>query len=404
MWRSRFHSQKGSTLALAIILFLMVSILAIAAAAIAQGEIRQVVADEKSQKAYYVARSVTETTARWIEANFSNRAEIVKVVPESGADAPLTVTSDLNGVPYTLTVARSTTNSQIILIETRASVDGVGNYARMSLNETITGNLMFDHAIWTTEDLDVVNGNSHRIIDGSVASEGTISDDLNVYVYGVEEPGAIFENQPARKYQPISPPEDVDLGDPITAPDPFYIVKTTVVGNKDFAGTVIMDGTVIIDNSASDVHIRINHFRYDTLILKTMPGGTGIVYFYVTGTFTGIRNNGTDANKSKMDVINPDGTTPKVLFIYTGTGGTDDSTRTVVRGNETMTAYFYMPFTEVDLGGNPNIYGAFIVKKFNIQGNSKLYFKEIEDLSSTPFDVLRQYSLAVTVSKPTWLP
>lgn len=203
------RDRRGSTLALAIILFLVVSILAMAAAILADGEIRQVVADEKSQEAYYVARSVTETTTRWIQANCSDRDEIAKVVPletQAGEANAKTITASLDGVPYSLKVWRKADATGTILVETRAQVDGVGNYARMSVDETVSGYLLFDHAIYSRSSIDSkdVNGNAHRI-EGSVVSEGSITDEINAT--------SVHPDEPARNYPGVEPPEP--LGSPI---------------------------------------------------------------------------------------------------------------------------------------------------------------------------------------------
>lgn len=400
-----YRKKRGNALLLVVILFMVISILSLAMLAVANTEHTQVLAEEKIDQAYYVARAAAQATADWISANFNARDQMNKVVPKRVADrtagdpSVTTQTGTLDGATYSLTIWRhAVPDEDLIYIEAAAEYMGYPAKAQISLREAITTGHYFDDAIYAIGAITDIDGggNGSNTIIGSVA---TAADYINPNLNTVPTPNN-YTYQKVLSFWTKTPDYNIfsfKVADEIIfSPKPnqdppiINVPPYTGTGNLNAQFTdLTLDGEIRIDNSTDPnaiVHICVDNLtiKSASTITPMYPYG-GRIFIYVMGTIS----------CDKEFSIGGNSDNPLTYLVCNG-GGTINFS-----GNSTICAFVYGPFIDIKLGGGGgqvNVYGALIANIYGHNGNLKITWRE-PNLEGTVLDVDQDI---VTISYLTW--
>lgn len=387
--KQQLKSKRGNALVLVVMLFMTISILALAVLGVAANENRLVLTEEKIDQAYYTARAVVDGTAQWISHNYNARDAMELVIPDRdnlGEENAFTSDNELDGKPYELKVWRDSISPDMVHIEAVATYQGVSSSAKMVLLETVSGITVFEHAIFTFEGFTGITPSSSHMIHGSVATNApSIPDQLNTD--GPKEINVGLE------YELIEPPSYV------TSLEKESITignngDTTITENMNLQSLVLNNNaTLNITNvdtfgNPKDIHIAIETLDMGnkaSIVPSDDHGGR--IYLYVTGNII---------DKNNSFNVEGDQSKPIIYLIYSG------ESNITIRGDSNMNLFIYAPDITVHYGGNTDLYGAVMVGNFGLNGNVDVYYR-MADLEDSPFSNLEIAEKKVTVSNQTWI-
>lgn len=445
--RNYVMSKKGNVLVLVVILFMFVSILALGILAMAETETRIMNYDERHDQAYYIARSVVAATETWISAKYHNSDEMKKVVPETAGNEKKT-NEKLDGNDYILTVRRENfvdgggndTGADLITIEAVATYKGVSASAKMTMIETISGDGLFDDAIYSIDAFDVSgnlgglnpyspppsistgaysDNNNNGYVDWIKANNGDDIYKLNTQLYGARfnpsgPDGSANYTGPAIRFkpmdfEPVHPvvdfpeefPNDVSVNGSIT------ISENTLFHNNlsmDDYDEIIMENVQADGTTPRDIHVRINgnfiiggngNAADKRPSIQVASNSGGRVYIYVYGTTICESPSSLAIQGNYMD---GGSATPAIYLILNGPSG-----EITLIGNPTIHAYVYAPTTSVHFGGNAGFYGAVIAKQFGTNGGITMNYIKPPSFIGTPFETLDQERRKKAVENQKWI-
>lgn len=380
MNRPRKNSRRGSTLAVTVMMFLVLTILAVGVIGVSFADHQLVIAEERTTQAYYTARSVVNGTFEWLKKNTSNTVAYNANVPTAlGFTNVRESQGTLDGMDYHLYIWRD--ESVTYQVHIRATAVNQGFQSKAELTYTAYGVGLFDDTIYSKEDIEV-SGNANQAIGGNVRSEHDIGRKLNV-VGGVPIP-----DSPEIDFPPVTP-----VGVVFTAANTFsgsrtWTSGTTISQNTRYTGTLTASGSVTINN-VNDIHIWIEDMVYNDLTITT-TGGQGRVFIYVDEDFDA------SGSKSKIDIGNSDG----IPYVYLTLNSENEVT---LRGNNILLAYMYAPSSHVDFGGCPGLSGAIVCGVFAMNGNVSITKVE-PNLAGSPFEPVSNAMAGGMTASKTWLP
>lgn len=387
----KFRARRGSALMMVVILFLITSILGVAVLAIAATERNQIIAEEKLDQAYYNARAVVQAAADWIEARHNDRDQMDLVVPPRtpprGEKYARTTTSELNGDEYTLRIWRDDDDADLIHIAAKTSHDGLPGWAALELQETISGFVLFEDAIYSKGPFGKSSGNANNVYGSVATGHSSIPDNLNAT--GAKTVNKIYEFEDILPAADIVFPTRVENAYLGSKKDIVYINDTPNL-NADY-GTLRLHDYVYIrntdtDNNPQDVHIQVKKLIIDDKVsLHPKDNDGGRIFIYVTEHIQVGKKFDIDGSRDA----------PVVYLICSGNGDIDFS------GNSVMCVYIYGPDVNVEYGGSVILNGAIIANCFGWNGNIHIQHRK-PNLSGTPFDALNQKQRTINISGITW--
>ena len=389
---ARLRGRRGNALMLVLILFMVISILSLAMLGMAAVENTQVIAEEKIDEAYYTARAVVQATSDWIGTHFNERDQMEEVIPERGLSSldrgignAYTLTSELNGKTYDLSIWRDETDADVIYIKATAYVEAYKSTVQMSLQETIAANVLFEDAIYSEGPFGKSSGNANLVV-GSVATGSlSIPDNLNVDgAKTVDKHYTFFD---------VTPPSgliwDIDYGT-VTRNDGEWLNDTP--NRNVIYDQLTINDTVYVKNTDDagnplDVHILVDDLNVSyAAIIQPEDNDGGRIFIYCT----------TNIFCDKKFGVGGDPDQPIVYIICNGSGSVNFS------GNPFMNLYLYGPDVDVEYGGTTVYYGALIANVYGWNGNINVYYRAPEDLDSSPFSTLNGAQEGIQIADQTW--
>ena len=257
----------------------------------------------------------------------------------------------------------------------------------MQLQETVSGNFLFEDAIYSKGPFGRSSGNSN-IVNGSVATgSGSIPGNLNVT-------GARTTNK-HYAFEDILPAADVVF--------PSFVANANLGSNNRMVllndtsnlnahyGTLRIEDNVYIRNTNAqgnpqNVHILIDDFYIeDNAVIHPTNHNGGLIFIYVRNYIWADMKFGIEGNDAA----------PVVFLICSGTGDINFS------GNPAMNVFLYGPDVNVEYGGTTVLNGAVIANVYGWNGNITVTYRR-PNLEGTPFEALNMAQRTVNVSDFTW--
>jgi hypothetical protein len=366
-------------------------------------EHHKVLAEEKTDQAYYTARAAVEAANQWISTHFNARDDMENVIPDRDHLGDIrTISGILDGQDYTLSIWRDTADADLIHIKARATFEGFSATARMSLQETISGYALFEDAIYSKGPFAKSSGTSN-IVYGSVATGAVSTPDdpqpppnLNATGAKVSEKYYDFED--------ILPDAGIVFAtyeSNAVKGDGDYLNPTTGNLNAQYGILRISDNVYIknTDDSGNpvDVHILVDYLYINEAAIvhpTDMKTGTnsggGRVYIYVKDYIWCDKKFGVGVGDTGLDDIYP-----RTYLICSGTGEINFS------GNPFMNLYLYGPDVNVEYGGTTVFNGAVIANVYGWNGNITVSYRP-PDLEDSPFSNLNEAQKKVSIMYQTW--
>jgi Tfp pilus assembly protein PilX len=390
---SKLNNKRGSALMLVIMLFLVISVLTVAVLAVAGAEHAQIIAKEKIDQAHYTARAVVQATADWISSNYNDRTSMALVIPNRanlGEANALTVSSTLNGQEYNLKVWRSSSDADVVHLEATAYFQGQHATVNMHLQETVSGYMLFEDAIYSKGPFGKSSGNANMVYGSVATGSDSIPDNLNNDGYG----------RTTNKYydfEDILPAADIIFPAKIETATLGHLHNIVYINDEPGGnlnahyGTLTIRDNVYIKNTDAlgnpkDVHILVeNLYITKSAVIYPQDYDGGYIYIYVRDYISCDMKFGIGGHNAH----------PIVFLICSGIGDIDFS------GNPVMNAYIYGPDVNVRYGGTTDLNGAVIANVYGWNGNINVYYRKPE-LEGTPFEALNEQQKKVSIMYQTW--
>lgn len=428
--KCRFYQRKsGNTLVLVILLFMVMTIFALAALALAQSETRKVSAEKSYDQAYYVARSVVDATVEWAAHNYYHNDfnEVVPMAQGENNSFGLLNKGELDGYEYDLKIWRDASISNLVFVKSTAQQveGGVSMPASAMMSFTINASraILFNDAVYAKDTLNKPKGGSHGIHNGNISTgamyvtDGYVDDYVFKSGWSKSSPEtseyAVFLD---RQYEF---PDSLDVYS-IVSQDQFlpYLTNTQVnsitatddITVEYIADEVTLSGEITIDNNDStrDIYIIINNtLNIDSkATIKPLYSDGGRIFFIARGPVVTKPN-------AQLSIEGDDGVQrlkPLLFLVFDYASGSLS-----LSGDPSINTYLYAPDFSVTLKGggtesNPNssselrnFYGAIIAKSFSLNGNVEIYYTGKPDLEGTPFKTIEDYNLTQIINNKTWL-
>jgi Tfp pilus assembly protein PilX len=306
-------SDGGAALGITIMILLVLSILGISFISIGYAESRNVIYQDKSMQAFYLARSGADAVSSWIVKNPGQAASLDGKVADSQGQFP-------NG-KVEMQVNHDALNKAII-VNAEGKVANAEKNVKVKLKQQ-SANTMVDKAIYCTSNLDI----SGMKVMGDVQSAG----DIQISTNGSNK----FEG----KYTAHSPRYYALAPFPILTPhSPSIIdVKNT---NYTISGTgyyfqsiTVKNGTITFRPTGSVMKIVADDITIDSDL--NIDESVGRVELYINNSLT-VTNKG---------VIN--NTEPHNLIIYL-----KDGSNFYMQANKTLNAYVIGPEATMQIQSN----------------------------------------------------
>lgn len=347
-------SNKGSTLAIILIVFAVLSILGITIMSLALASTKHASYQENKIQSYYVARSGADATAEYILRNVTSISGMNSLISTIGPGNLGTGTFE--GFSFVIDLTGDA-NSEIVIKST-----GIAN--NISSNATLTLNKIkpFENVIHTNDDLNVV---PLTAIAGNLSSNGTVT-----YSSGYEENYTVTHNAGIIWDEPEfptiflnAPEEQIPLE--VRASDNFTLVDNETEYTKNTAEyyfpSIAVDNSRILTFETNDILKIVTRSLNIGSTGKIDVQGTGTVFIFVideANIATGMADFYNDPNQL-------------ILYMQQGSSLTMDS-------NGGFKGFIYGPNASLIIG-NPNtqITGAMIFNTFVTtmpQNSGSVYF------------------------------
>ncbi len=411
--RPRWRSKHGNALVMVMVLFLVMTIFSVALLSVAYTNGNLVMAQEKTDKAYYIARSVSEATADWISHNYYDYANWYKVVPFADrltqANARITE-GTLDGQDYTMKVWR--TDSKTIMISASTTYQGYTADSTVQVDMNISANSIFDYAVYSI-DLFEVDGTMNIIHGGGAGTnESKPAKNFKDFTYDPSTYQSEFDLNNSYNAIDINEYDASMVTLPATAAVFDAANTMTIAANTRFEDLNLVNKTLVIENydtatsAARDVTIYVSG-RIDGTGTMTIGGATGTtirvtepdpdiggkVFIIVDTIFEASTNN----NKFTIEGLPY---REPLLYLFINSPSAIDTRG----GTWNISAYVYMPFSSFKNSGGLYLNGAIISGHYQANGNNEVYFVPPRELLNTPFSSMIQDSRIISIEKTTWRP
>ena len=283
------HNNKGSALALVIIIFAVGMILGTALLRISLAETNFTARQENRMQAHYIARSGAQAVAEYMISDPGD-AEFLVGAEESEMN------EQVAGGNFSVEV-EETEEGNIYVIST-GKFNGVSQTVRIRMDRTGPGlGGIFDHAIVAKESVEVGSASGNKIvIEGTLASNGTITmGSKSEYEDAFEYQNIIFPEiiEPPNwddsvAYDAVIAPSGGDITTPLESDT--YLPLYDDIGKSPYY--VLVDGD--LDLKKRSLNIRDNHtvhiYLKGDLMMETQAevniGEGSQLYIYVIGERT----------------------------------------------------------------------------------------------------------------------
>jgi hypothetical protein len=315
-------TNKGYALGLVLIVMAVLSILGAALLNISVSENKQVIYQEKSKQAYYMARSGADAMASYIIQNVSNPSLIQSVIDKTSTHSG---TGGIDSNNFKVKVTKIGSTLENLLINSTGIVNGVPD-ANVSLTLKHVVSPILNYGIYTNNNLTTPKNITGDIgsNSGVVGFNGSYSGNITL------GPGATTSY--------AGPGTVTHLSEPI----PFPLINESLF-------TVPYDGTSTIDLAAGE-----KRYMWVNNLSQLTVSGNGQLHLLVKNSFTLIGNNSVVSQGSAK------------IFLYYNKTDTID-----FKGTPSFNGVIYAPNATVDCSGNGNgtFNGSLIAKAYN-GGNS----------------------------------